>query len=211
MWDYVILLFVAIIIMKLLDKKITKKSSKKESTEKHITEYRGHYQAKQLLTRNEWHEYKKLKKYTDEAGLMICPKVRLLDIVEPRSGDPHYMAYMGKVKSKHVDFVICDKDLHIMGILELDDSSHDRTDRQERDKFVDEILTDVGYTVIHTRSITEYTLDAITGGRKIILPEIAVDLRTDEEKEFAKQIRLNRDHPTFEEWKAQQEQKKTEE
>lgn len=159
MWSYVIVLLAAIVVMKLLEKNTSKKSSTKELKEKSIKEYRGHYQAKNLLTKNEWHEYKKLKQYAKAYGLQVCPKVRLLDIVEPKNGDPNYMAYMGKVKSKHVDFAICDADLHIMGILELDDSSHDRPDRQERDQFVDEILRDVGYTVIHTRYITESTLD----------------------------------------------------
>jgi len=88
---------------------------------------------------------------------MICPKVRLLDIIEPRKGD-NYRSLMGKIQSKHVDFVICDQDLHIKAILELDDGSHDRKDRQDRDQFVDQILTSVGYKVIHTRSGTEQTL-----------------------------------------------------
>ena len=115
------------------------------------------YQAKYLLTRNEWYEYKKLKPMADSRGLVICPKVRLLDIIEPRKGE-NYRSLMGRIQSKHVDFVLCDQDLHIKAILELDDSSHDRKDRQERDQFVDQILTGAGYKVIHTRSITEDTL-----------------------------------------------------
>lgn len=201
MWEYVVVLFIAIILMKLLEKKTVSKNKNPEKQK--ITEYKGHYQAKYLLTKNEWSQYKKLKQYADDYNLQICPKVRLLDIVEPRSGDPHYMAYMGKIKSKHVDFVICDDNLRIKGIVELDDSSHDRTDRQDRDKFVDEILEDVGYTVIHTRYITESTLNPITRGMDF--PTINIDLRTDEEKELAKQIRIDRTEPTFEEWKAQRE------
>lgn len=124
-------------------------------------DYKGHYQAKYLLTRNEWHEYKKLKEYAAAKDLQVCPKVRLLDIVEPRKGEPNYMSYLGRIKSKHVDFVICDQDLRIKAILELDDNSHDRADRKERDELVDGILQDVGYTVIHTRSINEDTLQAL--------------------------------------------------
>lgn len=125
--------------------------------EKGSVDYSKSYQAKYLLTRNEWYEFKKLKKIADAKGLMICPKVRLLDIIEPRKGD-NYRSLMGKIQSKHVDFVICDQDLHIKAVLELDDGSHDRKDRQERDQFVDQILTSVGYKVIHVRSVTEQTL-----------------------------------------------------
>ena len=81
----------------------------------------------------------------------------MLDLVEPRRGDG-YMSLLGKIQSKHVDFVITDKDLRIKAIVELDDNSHDRPDRLERDRFVDDVLTGVGYKVIRTRSITEETL-----------------------------------------------------
>lgn len=87
-------------------------------------------------------------------------KIRLLDIIEPRSGS-NYMSLLGKIQSKHVDFVICDQDLRIKAILELDDNSHNTKDRQDRDLFVDEILTSVGYKVIRTRSVTENALDLI--------------------------------------------------
>lgn len=119
------------------------------------------YQAAYLLTRNEWYEFRKLRDLAGDMGLVICPKVRLLDIVEPRRGEYNYMSLLGKVKSKHVDFVICDPDLRIKAILELDDNSHNRKDRQDRDEFVDAVLHSVGYTVIHTRSVTERTLDPI--------------------------------------------------
>lgn len=121
-------------------------------------DYSQSYQAKYLLTRNEWHEYKKLKQYATDKGLQICPKVRLLDIVEPRKGAEHYKSLFYKIQAKHVDFLICDQDLRIKAIVELDDNSHNKADRQERDKFVDQVLTGCGFKVIHTRAVTEETL-----------------------------------------------------
>ena len=85
----------------------------------------------------------------------------MLDLIEPRKGQKNYLALINKVQAKHVDFVLCDKDLHIKAILELDDSSHDKADRQERDKFLDEIFASVGYKTIRTRSITEETLNDV--------------------------------------------------
>ena len=131
-----------------------------------ISDYKGLYQAKHILSKNEWYEYRKLRDLAAANDLQVCPKVRLLDIIEPRRGERNYMSLLGKIKSKHVDFLICDKDLRIKGIVELDDNSHDRADRQERDSFVDEILTDVGYKVIHTKAVTETTLEPITGARE---------------------------------------------
>lgn len=124
-------------------------------------DYSQSYQSKYLLTKNEWHEYRKLKQYAQELGLQVCPKVRLLDIIEPRRGVQNYKSLFYKIQAKHVDFLLCDQNLYIKAIVELDDGSHDKTDRQERDRFVDQILTSVGYKVIRTRSVTEETLKCL--------------------------------------------------
>lgn len=131
----------------------TKADSKKD--------YSQSYQRKYLLTKNEYREYMKLRQLAADRGLLICPKVRLLDIIEPRKGEKDYKSLLYKVQAKHVDFVICDKDLRIKAVLELDDSSHDQKDRQDRDTFVDQILTSVGYKVIHVRSVTETALEGL--------------------------------------------------
>ena len=145
---------------------VTKNTRDKDTPDKNKairkdTDYSKCYQAKYLLTKNEWYEHNKLRIYASQKGLIICPKVRLLDIIEPRKGEKDYLALRGKIQSKHVDFVLCDQSMHIKAVLELDDNSHDRKDRKERDAFVDHILSSVGYTVIHTRGITETTLDVL--------------------------------------------------
>lgn len=119
------------------------------------------YQAKKLLTDNERAQYKKLKDIAEVKGYVVCPKVRLFDVIEPRKNHDKYKTLMYKIQAKHVDFVICDKNMSIKSIVELDDSSHDRPDRKERDAFVDLILRSVGYKVIHVRYITNDILDLI--------------------------------------------------
>lgn len=126
-----------------------------------LFEYHGKYQKRYLLTKHEYSEYKKLKEYASKRDLQICPKVRLLDLIEPRRGEAQYKALFYKIQAKHVDFVICDQNLYVKAILELDDSSHDQADRKKRDEFVDTVLKDVGYKIIRTRSISETTLDEI--------------------------------------------------
>lgn len=132
----------------------------KESSAEEI-DYRNAYQAKQLFTRNEWQNYQKLREVARVKNYEVCPKVRLLDIIEPRRGEKKYKTLFYKVQAKHVDFVICDQNMNIKAIIELDDSSHDRKDRQERDQFVDMILQSVGYKVIHTRYINYDILDLV--------------------------------------------------
>lgn len=124
-------------------------------------ELREAYQARQIFTRNEWVNYQKLRDVAAVKHYIVCPKVRLLDIIEPRKGEQKYKTLFYKVQSKHVDFVICDQEMRIKAIIELDDNSHDRQDRKERDAFVDLILRSVGYKVIHTRQIGYDILDLV--------------------------------------------------
>lgn len=132
-----------------------------EDLEEQQIDYAKSYAAKYLLTKNEWYEHKKLQNIAEKKGLIICPKVRLLDIIEPRRSELNYLKLLHKIQAKHVDFLICDKAMHIKAVLELDDNSHNNKERQERDFFVDQILTSVGYKVIRTRSITETTLNCL--------------------------------------------------
>ncbi len=73
-------------------------------------------------------------------------------MISPSGND--YRA-LNSIKSKHVDFVICDKNLMAKWIIELDDSSHQNPDRAERDIFVDKSLTDCGYSILRTLYIRD--------------------------------------------------------
>lgn len=119
------------------------------------------YQRKPLFTKNEWQNYKKLRDIAEIRGFVICPKVRLFDLVEPRNDKKRKLTYRYKIQAKHVDFVICDKNMNIKAILELDDNSHYDPDRIKRDNFVNTILLNTGYTVIHTKYIEDRVLDLI--------------------------------------------------
>ena len=66
-----------------------------------------------------------------------------------------------KIDRKHVDFLLCNPRAvrPFLGI-ELDDKSHQRDDRQERDQFVDQVFAAVGIPLVrvpvkHTYSLQE--------------------------------------------------------
>lgn len=119
------------------------------------------YKSKWLFTYNEKDAYWKLKGIAEKKGYIVFAKVRLLDLLEPRHGNKKYKTYFYKVQAKHVDFVLCDQKLVARIVVELDDSSHNREDRIERDNFVDSILRNTGYKVIRTMAITDNILDEI--------------------------------------------------
>ena len=128
--------------------------SPKKSKERTPLPVQGAYQSRWLFSYNEKYAYTALKPIAEELGYIVFAKVRLLDLLEPKKGQKQYKAYFHKIQAKHVDFVLCNQNLVAEWIIELDDSSHDRPDRQERDRFVDEAVTSVGYKILHVRQIT---------------------------------------------------------
>ena len=81
---------------------------------------------------------------------LIFTKVSLGDLFYAQSGDrAQNQAYRNKINRKHVDFLLCRTDTlrPVLGI-ELDDASHQRADRQERDVFVDEVFAAAGLPLL---------------------------------------------------------------
>lgn len=108
--------------------------------------YKGKYQRRYILTQNEKNNYRKIKEVTDSLQLELFTKVRLADILEPKSiyKDEEWKHLFYKVDAKHVDFLVCLKDtLKMVCVIEIDDRSHEREDRIIRDKFVDFILKEI--------------------------------------------------------------------
>jgi predicted RNA-binding Zn-ribbon protein involved in translation (DUF1610 family) len=93
---------------------------------------------------------------------LVCPKVGLSDIFYAKSSDnSKYRTYTNKIDRKHVDFLLCDPKTvrPILGI-ELDDKSHQRPDRQERDEFVENVFAKaklplLRISVKHSYSVAE--------------------------------------------------------
>jgi very-short-patch-repair endonuclease len=60
---------------------------------------------------------------------------------------------LAHINRKSVDFVLCDKAYISPKLaIELDDKSHERPDRQERDKEVERILSDAGVPLLRLES-----------------------------------------------------------
>lgn len=94
----------------------------------------------------------------------VFGKVRLGDIVKPAKGlsNSKRVTSQNKVNQKHVDFVICTAaDLVVVGVVELDDKSHERDDRASRDQFVDRALADAKIPVIHFSAKKGYALTEV--------------------------------------------------
>ncbi len=80
----------------------------------------------------------------------ICPKVGLGELFFAETGDrPKNRAFTNRIDRKHVDFVLCDpKTMRPLVAVELDDRSHEREDRQQRDAFVEGVFAAAGLPLI---------------------------------------------------------------
>lgn len=82
---------------------------------------------------------------------IIFVKALLGDLFFAQTGEfGQNQAYRHKIDRKHVDFLLCDPQTvrPILGI-ELDDKSHQRADRQARDRFVDEVFAAARLPLVH--------------------------------------------------------------
>lgn len=136
----------------------TKKKAKERDDSK--LPVKGIYQRKWMFTTNEKEAYHKLKETAEKNGYTVFAKVRLYDLLEPHANIQKRKTYLYKIQAKHVDFVLCDQKLIARYIIELDDKSHERNDRKQRDEFVDSILEDVGYKVLHIQAVLPDQIEA---------------------------------------------------
>ena len=67
-----------------------------------------------ILTERERAFYRILKPIADKLELQICPKVRVADIVSIKKGTKDWQKWFNKIRSKHVDFLLCDYDMNIV-------------------------------------------------------------------------------------------------
>jgi predicted RNA-binding Zn-ribbon protein involved in translation (DUF1610 family) len=97
-------------------------------------------------------------------GASVCPKVSLGDLFYAQTGDyGENRSWMNRIDRKHIDFVICDpKTMRpIMGI-ELDDASHQKEKRIERDQFVDRVFSAAGLPLARVTAQAQYNTSELT-------------------------------------------------
>ena len=90
------------------------------------------------------------------ARLTIQSKVRLADVffvVRPNEN----AGFFNRIAQKHLDFLVCDSvTMKPLFGVELDDSSHKRKDRQERDEYVENVCQVAGLPLLRVPVQREY-------------------------------------------------------
>lgn len=92
---------------------------------------------------------------------VVCPKVNLADLFFVVRPDEN-RGSRNKIDRKHVDFLLCDPaTMKPWCGIELDDSSHARRDRQERDVFVDQVFQVAGLPLVRVPAQATYSPSAL--------------------------------------------------
>jgi hypothetical protein len=90
----------------------------------------------------------------------VFGKVRIADLIKPENGAGRHTA-LNRIVGKHVDFVVCNAtDLSIIGVIELDDKSHNQDSRRRRDAFVDRAFASAGIPITRFPARAAYSLSA---------------------------------------------------
>jgi hypothetical protein len=94
----------------------------------------------------------------------VMAKVRMADLIKTKSGlgPSERQKAFNKIQSKHLDFVLCcPDDFSVAGVVELDDSTHRKRRRRERDAFVDRALRSAGISVTRIPAQRSYSVGEV--------------------------------------------------
>lgn len=117
------------------------------------------YKKKKLLSNAEFSFYKCLIKAIPDTHTVMS-KCRIEDIIYVPKGTSNYMKYRGYIKSRHVDFVICEKkDMQTKLVIELDDKSHKQN--CEIDNRKNEILKSAKIPLVRVPAQRTYNIEQI--------------------------------------------------
>lgn len=130
MYIYAIVLFVLGFLIKILND-INKKNNNDNNIIKYLIK-------KNPMTDTEIKFVKELKKITDINNLIILPQVQLQSIFYTINNKD--ITSFNKIKCKSIDFAIVDSDYNYKLFIELDDYTHNRKNRIQRDQFINELF-----------------------------------------------------------------------
>ena len=104
----------------------------------------------------------------------VMAQVRMAEVVTVKKGlqRAEWQRAFNAISRKHVDFVVCrSEDMAIMGVIELDDSSHGKVQRQQRDQAVDSVYKAAGIPMLRVKAAAIYAPNDI---KKLLLSELGL-------------------------------------
>lgn len=154
-----IIAFLLIVLVEL--RRLRKKGGGKEISRRDIDGriLNDEYRQIELLPQRHWEEYRKLRSITEPMGLLICPRVSVLALTEPREHYPNHEELRKRLEGQQIDFVVCNKAMKVQALIRLLDNR--RIDGQAKidDDYANAVLGTCNYKIIKTWTITPDILD----------------------------------------------------
>ena len=123
------------------------------------------YQRKHAFMTNRERDFYKVLKQVVDGKYTIFAQVHLPTIIDEKVRGQNWRAARAHINRKSVDFVLCDNDLLSPKLaIELDDSTHAASDRQQRDREVESALQQAHLPllrVLNTENLSEKIAGAI--------------------------------------------------
>lgn len=142
--DTLLILLVIVVVFAIATRLLKPKSGPRKSNLQGFPYVLG----ENFLSPAELNFFHVLRKAVGDSAV-LCTKVNLGDIFAVKDSR-NYLAYRSKIDRKHVDFLLCDStNMQPILAIELDDKSHERKDRQERDAFVDLVFNAAKLPLLH--------------------------------------------------------------
>lgn len=146
-----IVLFIVIVL--LIAERIINKRNTEEIKTLNVDSF---YKKEYLLTQTELKLYKILKQITNKLELELFCQVPMYELVNCNN-----FKDFAKIKSKSIDFVITEKNCKIKLCIELDDYTHNRNKRIERDNFVNKVFEKIGTKLIRLKVQNYYNMEEL--------------------------------------------------
>ena len=107
------------------------------------------YTAKKYFMTRAEHEFYDILGQAVGQDFRIFAQVHLASFLDERTKGQNWKAARARINRKSVDFLLCDKEkISPKLAIEIDDKTHERPDRMERDAEVERILREVGIPLL---------------------------------------------------------------
>ena len=141
----IIIIIIILLLIKINNNNNINKNIRKNNTEI-TTLYKKYYKPKiYITTLNEMKFYNVLLEIAKELDYILFSQVSLYNIISMQDNLDYstHTKYFNKIASKSIDFVLVDKKCRIKLCIELDDNSHKKKNRIERDNFINELFKEL--------------------------------------------------------------------
>ena len=140
---------------------LVKVSSHRSQSRKVFKNNAYSYTAKQsLMTRTEDDFFLKLERAVDER-YYVFPQVHLSSLLDHRVKGQDWSYAFRHINGKSVDYVLCNRETLLPTYaIELDDYSHEKSDRRKRDKEVERIFEEANLPLVRfkNKNVSEHNI-----------------------------------------------------